>query len=165
PITPPGSESTANMRSHCTACQLCISVCPNHVLRPATTLDDAMQPRCSYDKGFCRPECTRCSQVCPTGAIRPVTREERTTIQVGVARWIKDNCLPVADGVKCGNCSRHCPSGAIQMVPLDADNPDGLKIPVVNENRCIGCGACEYVCPSRPFSAIVVDGLDSHRHI
>lgn len=164
-VTPPGSQGVDNMRSHCTACQLCVSVCPNHVLSPATGLDDLMQPRCDFNRGYCRPECTRCSQVCPTGAIRPVTREQRTALQVGVARWIRDNCLPVADGVSCGNCARHCPSGAIQMVPMDADNPDSLKIPVVNESRCIGCGACEYVCPSRPLSAIVVDGLEYHRDI
>ena len=33
PITPPGSLSAANFSQHCTACQLCVSVCTNHVLR------------------------------------------------------------------------------------------------------------------------------------
>jgi formate hydrogenlyase subunit 6/NADH:ubiquinone oxidoreductase subunit I len=81
---------------------------------------------------------------------------------VGVARWSRDNCLPAADGVNCGNCARHCPAGAIIMVALDSNDPDGLKVPAVNESRCIGCGACEYVCPARPYAAIVVDGHESH---
>ena len=37
-IVPPGALSIRNMRQHCTACQLCISVCPNHVLRPSGDL-------------------------------------------------------------------------------------------------------------------------------
>ena len=49
------------------------------------------------------------------------------------------------------------------MVAKDKDNPDSLKIPVVDTERCIGCGACEYVCPARPFSAIYVEGHENHR--
>ena len=37
---------------------------------------------------------------------------------------------------------------------------------VDNRNlRCIGCGACENLCPSRPFSAIYVEGHERHRYI
>lgn len=39
------------------------------------------------------------------------------------------------------------------------------KIPVVNTERCIGCGACENLCPARPFSAIYVEGHEMHRVI
>jgi len=35
----------------------------------------------------------------------------------------------------------------------------------VNEARCIGCGACENLCPSRPFSAIYVEGHQNHRTV
>ncbi len=51
------------------------------------------------------------------------------------------------------------------MVNSDASNPDSPKIPVVNDERCIGCGACENLCPSRPFSAIYVEGHRVHREI
>ena len=165
PITPPGSLSAKNLAQHCTACQLCISVCPNQVLRPSGGLMNFMQPETSYERGYCRPECTKCSDVCPTGAIKPITKEEKTAIQIGHAVWIADNCIVNRDGQKCGNCERHCPTGAIQMVPKDANNPKSLKIPVVNTERCIGCGACENLCPSRPFSAIYVEGHEVHREI
>ena len=36
-------------------------------------------------------------------------------------------------------------------------------VPAVAHNHCIGCGACEFLCPSRPISAIIVDGLSVHR--
>jgi len=51
------------------------------------------------------------------------------------------------------------------MIPSDAGNPDSLKIPSINVERCIGCGACENLCPARPFSAIYVEGNEVHRMI
>lgn len=165
PLTPPGSLSARNMAQHCTACQLCVSVCPNQVLRPSTDLLKLMQPEMSYERGYCRPECTKCSEVCPAGAIKPITKEDKSSIQIGHAVWVKKNCIPLTDGVECGNCARHCPSGAIQMVPSNPEDESSVKIPVVNEERCIGCGACENLCPARPFSAIYVEGHERHRII
>lgn len=51
------------------------------------------------------------------------------------------------------------------MVPLQPDKEDSPKIPAVNTERCIGCGACENLCPARPFSAIYVEGHEVHRKI
>ena len=165
PLTPPGSWSADHFAQHCTACQLCVAECPNGVLRPSEHLDTLMQPTMSYERGFCRPECTRCSSVCPTGAIRPITPSDKSSTQIGHAVWMMMNCVVVADNTSCGNCARHCPSGAIEMMPLHPDDPDSLKVPAVNEARCIGCGACEYVCPARPFSAIYVEGHEVHKSI
>ena len=164
-LTPPGSLSIDNFTKHCTTCQLCISECPNQVLHPSNNLLTLMQPEMSYEKGACRPECTRCSQLCPSGAIKPITREEKSSLQIGHAVWISKNCIVNTDKVSCGNCARHCPNGAIQMIKRDANKPDSPLIPVVNTERCIGCGTCEYVCPARPFSAIYVEGHEVHRKI
>ena len=165
PIVPGGAVSLQHFTNHCTACQLCVSACPNNVLCPSQSLDMFMQPIMSYETGYCRPECTRCAEVCPTDAIRPLPKEEKMMRKIGTAIWVKDNCIILSDGVKCGNCARHCPNGAISMQPLDSSDDDSLKFPVVNTERCIGCGACEYVCPARPFSAIYVDGIEVHRTI
>ncbi len=165
PLTPPGSLSQRNFTVHCTGCQLCVSECPNGVLRPSSDLMHFMTPTMSYEHGFCRPECTRCSDVCPAGAIRPLDDIEKSSIQIGHAVWIKKNCIPVSDGVECGNCARHCPTGAIEMVALNEEDDESPWVPAVNENACIGCGACEYVCPARPFSAIYVEGHEVHKKI
>ena len=165
PLVPPGAKGIRNMRTHCTGCQLCVSVCPNQVLRPSTKLETLMQPEMSYERGYCRPECTKCSEVCPAGAILKLTPADKSATQIGHAVWVEKNCVPLRDKVECGNCARHCPTGAITMVPSDADDADSLKIPVVNVERCIGCGACENLCPARPFSAIYVEGHEQHRTI
>ena len=165
PLTPPGSLSVKNMAQHCTGCQLCVSECPNDVLRPSLDLMNPMVPTMSYERGHCRPECNRCSVVCPAGAIKPIDLEEKSSIQIGHAVWIKKNCVAITDGVECGNCARHCPAGAIEMVMLNEDDEESPTIPVVNESACIGCGACEYVCPSRPFPAIYVEGHEVHKNI
>lgn len=185
PITPPGSISLRNMKNHCTGCQLCVSACPNNVLRPSTNLMTLMQPEMSYERGYCRPECNKCSQVCPAGAIRPISVEDKSSIQIGHAVWNKEHCIPFTDEQECGNCARHCPVHAIEMVPIDPEaakaaqeawdadprsrfmggGPKILKYPVVNEALCIGCGSCENLCPARPISAIYVEGHQVHRVI
>ena len=165
PLVPPGAKGIRNMRTRCTGCQLCVSVCPNQVLRPSTKLETLMQPEMSYERGYCRPECTKCSEVCPAGAILKLTPADKSATQIGHAVWVEKNCVPLRDKVECGNCARHCPTGAITMVPSDADDADSLKSPVVNVERCIGCGACENLCPARPFSAIYVEGHEQHRTI
>ena len=164
-LVPAGSLSLKNFADHCTACQLCVSVCPDQVLRPSTSLMTLMQPEMSYERGYCRPECTKCSDVCPAGAIRPISVEEKSSTQIGHAVVCLDNCVVNTDEVSCGNCARHCPAGAISMVRKNPDDPKSLRIPVVNEERCIGCGACENLCPARPFTAIHVEGHEVHKTI
>lgn len=165
PITPFGSESVEKFYKHCTACQLCVTVCPNNVLRPSSRLEHLMQPEMSFEKGYCRPECVKCSEVCPAGAILRITPEEKTVWKVGTANVDYDLCVVNRDGVHCGNCARHCPVGAISMVKKNPDDEKSLRIPSVNEEKCIGCGACENLCPSRPISAITVNGYSVHHNV
>ena len=160
-LVPFGAGSVKNFYNHCTACQLCVSACKNGVLRPSSDLEHFMQPVMGYENGYCRPECTACSQVCPAGAIKPVTVEQKQTIRIGVAKVNLDLCLPAQGKDSCGNCSYHCPSGAIRMVRQQGSR---MQIPSVVEDRCIGCGACENLCPSRPISAITVNGLSIHHN-
>ena len=178
PILPPGARSARHFAQHCTGCQLCVSACPNNVLRPSTDLMKLMQPEMSYERGYCRPECARCAEVCPTDAIHLTDLAEKSATQVGHAVWVKQNCIVLTDDVECGNCARHCPTGAIQMIPLQGHHPHRHRgghedeeqdkprlIPAVNVERCIGCGACENLCPARPFSAIYVEGHEVQRTI
>lgn len=165
PITPPGSHSYENFSRRCVSCQLCVSNCPNGVLRPSVDASTFMLPEMSYERGYCRPECNNCSAICPAGAIEPINIEDKSSIQIGHAVWVKENCIAATKGVSCGNCARHCPVGAIAMIPMDPEDETSPKVPAVNTERCIGCGACENLCPVRPFSAIYVEGHKRHRTV
>ena len=157
PITPPGSVSQKRFQQHCTSCHLCVSKCPSHVLKPAFMeygLGGVMQPTVSFEKGFCNFDCTVCSDVCPNGAIPPLTVEQKHLTQMGYVVFIEENCIVLTDGTSCGACSEHCPTQAIAMVPYK----DGLTLPHVNTEICVGCGGCEYVCPARPFRAVYIEG-------
>ena len=159
-LVPPGAESVKRFYDRCTGCQLCVSNCPNGVLKTSTDLGHLLQPHMSYADGYCRPECNTCGTVCPAGAIEPLAKFEKLTVSWGVAHVYHKDCLQ-RQGVDCGNCVRHCPVGAIRMVT----NRAGRQVPVVNEEICIGCGACENLCPVRPISAVRVNGREQHvRH-
>jgi ferredoxin len=168
-IIPAGALNHRIFNKKCTGCQLCVSSCPNNVLRPTglgpRKLSRFMQPEISYERGYCRPECVKCSTICPTGAIRPITPEEKSAVQTGIARWNQELCVVLTDNVNCDLCSVRCPTAAISMIAHDPGSPASRKIPMIDDNRCIGCGACEHLCPSRPFSAIYVEGIDTHRTI
>lgn len=157
PITPPGAVSREHFQSRCTSCHLCVSKCPSHVLKPAFMeygLEGMMQPTVNFDKGFCNFDCTVCGDVCPNGAIQPLTMEQKHLTQIGYVAFMKENCIVYTDGTSCGACSEHCPTQAIAMVPYK----EGLTIPQVNTDICVGCGGCEYVCPARPFRAVHIEG-------
>ncbi|MDR1023162.1 MAG: 4Fe-4S dicluster domain-containing protein [Prevotellaceae bacterium] len=157
PILPPGAVSVDNMLKHCTSCHLCISKCPSRALKPAFLeygLAGIMQPTMYFEKGFCNFDCTICSEVCPNGAIKPLTKEEKHLNQGGYVVFHEELCVVPTDGTSCGACSEHCPTQAVTMVPYR----DGLTIPHINVEICIGCGGCEFICPARPFRAIHIEG-------
>lgn len=161
PVSPPGSVSIEGFNQSCTACTLCVSICPTNVLQPSFMeygLGGLLQPHMDYHSGFCNFDCVKCSEICPTGAILPISTDHKHTLQIGVAKFIKENCIVHTDKTDCGACSEHCPTKAVDMVPYEA----GLFIPEVTEDLCVGCGACEYACPTEPYKAIYIDGNPVH---
>jgi len=159
--SPPGSSGIEKFNEKCTACSLCITRCPSSVLQPAVLqygFYGIMQPFLDFNTGYCNYDCTICSEICPTGAIRKISVAEKHLTQTGKSIFIKENCITYTNGTACGACSEHCPTKAVDMIPFR----NGLVIPEVNQKICIGCGACEYVCPVRPLKAIYVDGNRIH---
>jgi polyferredoxin len=164
PITPPGSKSLAHFKAYCTACHLCITHCPQQVLKPAGFnfgLNYAFKPHLVfYEMAFCNFECTVCSEICPNGAIERLTKEEKKLTQVGIAQFEKNCCVVFTDNTSCGACSEHCPVQAVKMEPY---GDTGLTLPHVYEEMCIGCGGCESICPVRPVKAINVLANEVHK--
>jgi len=162
PVTPPGSLSIRHFNDRCTACHLCVSVCPTKVLQPSYLEYGFMgmsQPHMDFSVEYCNFECTKCGEVCPTGAILPLTVEEKKLEQTGQVHFVLEKCVVYTDNTACGSCSEHCPTQAVKMVPYK----EGLTIPETDSSICIGCGACEFACPVKPHTSIFVDGNEIHQ--
>lgn len=154
PVVAPGGRSIHRFTSRCTACHLCVSICPTHVLQPSLFdfgFAGVLQPRMDYSVSYCNFDCRLCGQVCPTGAIQTILPEEKKLLQIGKAHFVKEDCIVETKKTDCGACSEHCPTKAVRMVPYGK-----LLIPEVDNEYCVGCGACEHACPVVARKAIFV---------
>ncbi len=153
PITPPGSIGLQHFTNTCTACHLCVSVCPTKVITPAFLeygVAGLMQPLLNYRESYCDYECNLCGKICPTGAIKPLALEEKKFTQIGEAKLIKERCIVYINNENCGACGEVCPTHTISFV-----NKNNILYPETDVQYCIGCGACEKACPTAPKSIIV----------
>ena len=164
-IRPPGAVPEDRFLARCVRCGECMKVCPTNALHPAVTeagAEGLWTPVLVPRIGACQPGCTLCGQVCPTGAIRRFTAERKLgsdgapPLRIGTARIDRGSCLPWAGGEECTVCEEFCPTSpkAIRLEP--GERPGAPQRPVVELERCNGCGACERVCPLAPAPAIVV---------
>jgi formate hydrogenlyase subunit 6/NADH:ubiquinone oxidoreductase subunit I len=157
PIMPPGSKNMTHFMQHCTACHLCVSVCPTNVMTPACLeygVCGIMQPKLDYLQGHCDFDCNACGQVCPTGAIVPLLPQEKRLTRIGTVSLNKGKCIVHVKKKHCGACGEVCPTHAI--FPVE----NGFVLfPEINIDYCIGCGACEHACPTKPKAISVASEI------
>lgn len=157
-VTPPGASSREDFLRRCTACGACIATCPESAIVQSTNqfgVRHALTPVMNFPESYCSFECVRCTEVCPTKALSRLTLDEKRRTAIGRARICATNCRLYVNGIHCSICAKVCPKRAISIV---RDN-DGRRVPVVEPELCIGCGLCSNACPSKPYKAIVIEGL------
>jgi formate hydrogenlyase subunit 6/NADH:ubiquinone oxidoreductase subunit I len=172
-IRPPGARPEREFLERCTACGLCMKVCPTGGLQPAITeagLEGIWTPRLVPKIGYCDYNCNRCGHVCPTQAIQPLTVEAKHQTKIGLASFDTTRCIPYAYGRDCMVCEEHCPipDKAIYSLPVVVEDHDGnrktIKQPHVDPDLCIGCGICENVCPYQDSPGIRVTSANETRN-
>ncbi len=162
PIMPPGSLGINHFTKTCTACHLCVSVCPTQVLNPTVLgygLSGLMLPQLSFQNARCDFNCNACGKSCPTGAVNSLPLKEKQLTQIGTASLNKELCVVHVKKKHCGACGEACPTHAI--FPVENKK---IIFPEINLAYCIGCGACEHACPTDP-NAIVVSSLLVHKKV
>ena len=159
-IRPPGAADK-NFNALCARCGNCMKACPYGLIVPdlgTSGLDGLFTPvlkfrsRNTAQEQFCFQDCTACTQVCPSGAIRFMKKEEKQQTAIGLARVDKKKCIAWEKREYCVVCQEYCPYQAVIEV-----EQNGVQCPVIDEQKCRGCGACESQCPALPI-AIVVEG-------
>jgi polyferredoxin len=187
-IRPPGSVSETEFLERCIRCAECMKVCPNNALHPAffeAGIEGIWTPILIPRIGYCEHSCVLCGDVCPTGAIQKITEKEKMgidmkPISIGTAFFDRGRCLPWSMATPCIVCEEFCPTSPKAIWVEEVDVPkresvagdDGKEPPMtsvhvqrphLDPSLCIGCGACEKVCPVQDDPAVYVTNVGETR--
>jgi ferredoxin len=141
--------------------------------------------------GYCEYSCVLCGQVCPTGAIQKITELQKTgkddktgkeqkPISMGTAMYDQGRCLPWSMATPCIVCEEFCPTSPKAIWAEEVEVPKReakyrekgehlamatvkVQRPHVDPSLCIGCGACEKVCPIVDKPAVYVTNAGETR--
>lgn len=187
-IRPPGSVEEREFLERCIRCAECMKVCPNNALHPAlfeAGLEGLWTPILIPRIGYCEFSCVLCGQVCPTGAIQKIDEKTKMgvgkpPVRIGTAMYDHGRCLPWAMATPCIVCEEFCPTSPkaiwVEEVVIPKREPrygaqgehpkmTEVKVqrPHVDPSLCVGCGACEKVCPVVDRPAVYVTSAGETR--
>jgi ferredoxin-type protein NapF len=153
-LKPPGSLPVDEFNTLCLRCGSCIKSCPTGILMHHTDPSEMlswMVPELRYTDGYCLERCNMCSRVCPSGAITLFDKDAKSQLYIGVARIDVEACL-LTQNRECDRCKMACPYDAIT---IEAGEGGAFQMqPRISEERCVGCGACEVICPPRVITTV-----------
>jgi MauM/NapG family ferredoxin protein len=162
-IRPPGALPEPMFQNRCIRCGECVKGCLTNTLQLVwweAGLSGLWTPKVTARLAGCEQNCNLCGQVCPTGAIRPLSPDEKQYAKIGTARIIASRCIAWEQNKRCLICDEICPYNAISSQFAAGRT---VTVPVVDENKCNGCGYCENKCPVAGESAILVEPLGELR--
>ncbi|MGQ3684102.1 MAG: 4Fe-4S dicluster domain-containing protein [Candidatus Loosdrechtia sp.] len=138
-LRPPGAVEEPEFLSLCSRCDECIKICPAKAIKRSGGLADiaigtpVIIPKenpCVLCNGLL------CITACKEGALKPVDGVDK--VKIGIAKINQPHCL-AWEGQDCQLCFIKCPLQGDAIYQEDGK-------PVINPEKCTGCGICEHVC-------------------
>ncbi len=136
PLRPPWAPPEHEFTARCERCDDCIRACPEHIL----VRGRGGFPRVEFSAGACT-FCGRCIETCAGRALAAPAVATHPAWSVKAA--VTDACLSLR-GTICRSCAETCEPDAIRF-RLEVG---GRSRPLIDLERCTGCGGCLAVCPA-----------------
>lgn len=153
-IRPPAALPEPDINLVCARCGNCSSVCPTNIIKQSedtAKIGSLLTPVIDFSESYCLPECTLCGDVCPSGAILKFTKEDKKYLFMAKAKINVEDCY-LQHQRECDLCKYHCAYDAIEIKKTGNSQ---IALPVIVEDKCVGCGACKIACPADAITIIV----------
>ncbi len=152
PLRPPGAINEKDFLKHCIRCRRCVEICPYQSIKVVKTgLGKKSGTPVIIPREVPCYLCMKCPPECPTDALQPIVKKEQ--VRMGLAKIDQDTCLPYL-GIICRACYERCPIYTEAIILKEEIYPE------VVEEKCVGCGICENVCPNEEPSVVVLKRND-----
>jgi ferredoxin-type protein NapG len=150
-VRPPGALVEKDFITKCIRCNQCAEVCENDCIQFVSGGGADGTPMINPRKKACIL-CMKCTNACPTGALTPILDDGEAilkSVRMGTAVVDKNICNSYNNAI-CGACIRSC------QFPEIALKTGMRERPIVDPDKCVGCGLCENACIVYPQAIRVV---------
>lgn len=144
-IRPPGAIPEPEFLDACTRCTKCVEACPHSVIEPLGVVagpaggTPALQPETNPCRWCPSMDCIR---ACASGALS--FGSNAAPLPIARAVLNTETCLN-RQGILCDTCVMICPPAAKALTMRNRE-------PVLDPEKCVGCGLCAWHCESQPSS-------------
>jgi ferredoxin-type protein NapF len=143
-VRPPYGKDESTFQSECPSCEskACVASCDEKII---VILDDGT-PTLDFSKNGCT-FCDECANVCDADvlSLQNIDTSEKLNAMFRISL---EGCV-AHHGVICNACKEPCIDDAILF--------NGMFNPVIDEDRCTGCGFCIARCPTQAISFRVLE--------
>ena len=144
-VRPPYGSNESLFQSECVACEskACVASCDEQII----VIQEDGTPRLDFSKSGCT-FCEDCASVCEPNVLS--LENGHTSEHINATFRISIEGCVAHHGVICFSCKEPCIDDAILF--------NGMFNPVIDMDKCTGCGFCLGRCPTQAidFSAIPI---------
>lgn len=143
-VRPPYGESESAFQNKCPECEnkACVTSCDEKII----FIGEDGTPALTFNQNGCT-FCDECANICPEDVLSLENRHNAE--QLNALFCISLEACVAHHGVICSACKEPCIDDAILF--------NGLFNPVIDDERCTGCGFCMARCPTQAISYLAYE--------